>query len=160
MHNQENQLPQWQPYADEVVTRLREHHARQAKAQGKPNDASLADASDDASPAQLNQETGPAHALLDDLLMTDDYPHLPSDAAEALREAGVDPQATLISGDDRPAIRLPSHRLSLAIRLAATIGDETAMRHYTVPGGLTLITGFFATRAINKSGLGARSGIP
>lgn len=36
---------------------------------------------------------------------------------------------------------LPAQALSLAIRLAATIGDEQTLQHCTAPGSVTLITG-------------------
>ncbi|SFY44316.1 Peptidase family M41 [Paracoccus pantotrophus] len=148
MQQNDTPKPAWHAFAETVIERLKAHHAARgrpdARTQAKDDDDDDDVPDDDDRASETSSEPrsrAQRRRLLDELMATPDYPQLPSDAADALREAGADPDATLISGENRPAQPLPAPALSLAIRLAATIGDEAALQHCTAPGSVTLITG-------------------
>ncbi len=157
MPKQVNPDPSWRPYADIVVARLATEHAAQQPARNNARD--LAGAHDDHDPVDelppfLQTET--QRELANNLSDKSSDPAgtlylLSDDAANALSDIGAD--AAVVAGDMRPATRLPAHRLSMAIRLAATIGSESNMQRYTEPGAITLITGIAPSQLELVTGL-------
>lgn len=137
MPDQANLIPSWRSYADLVVARLTAEYATQQATRDKAR--GLAGTRDDPEPVnelppflQTEAQKKLASNLSDKSPDLEDKPDLPpDDAADAQSDAD----------DMRPVTRLPAHRLSMAIRLAATIGSETDMRRHTEPGAITLITG-------------------
>lgn len=130
--------PIWRPFADQVIQRLR---TGQPDADSDPwlDGYEMGDSKGGATPpGTADQHRRP---ILDEMLRARDFPHLPPDFADDLRETDADPQATLITGVSRPATRLASHDLSIAIRLAAMIGSAEALQSVLAPDAITFITG-------------------
>lgn len=121
MNAQDNLTPAWRAYADQVIHRLLTHRHDRALAAnpfaaGSGNDADPADPGHAARSAAASAEppgTAPAAA--------------PGIAAPAQ--------------NPRPPEALPPRDLSLAIRLAATLGGEAAMQAAGAPGAITVIHG-------------------
>lgn len=140
MPNQVNLTPSWRSYADLVIARQAAehhvHHAARDNARGLTATHNEPDPVDDL-PELLETEAQSdlVNDLLDKSQESDSKRHLPSDTADTPSETDED------ADDSRDVTRLPTHRLSMAIRLAATIGSEANMQRYTDPGAISLITG-------------------
>ncbi|RJL15837.1 AAA family ATPase [Paracoccus siganidrum] len=144
MPHQANLIPSWRAYADAVVARLTAEYATQQAARDKARGIAAAPADPDPVdelPAlrqtEVQGELGDSQPSMSS--EAEGKPHLPSDTGNA--PCDTDADEALVADDNRPATRLPAHRLSMAIRLAATIGSEADMRRYTAPEAITLITG-------------------
>ena len=140
MTNHANPIPSWRSYADLVIARqAAEHHAHYAardKAQGLTATRDDHDPVDDLPPLLESEvQSDLVSDLLDKAQEAESKRHLPSDTTNTPSETDED------ADDSRDVTRLPTHRLSMAIRLAATIGSEANMQRYTESGAISLITG-------------------
>ena len=121
--------PSWRPFADLVVKRL----------MASEPDADANHWLDGFDP--VGADGTPMRPDFDDWMRAKDFPHLPHDLADELRTAGADAEATLITGESKPAAPLPAVELSLAIRLAALFGSAKALQPLLQNGAITFITG-------------------
>ncbi len=157
MPKQVNPDPSWRPYADTVVARLAAEHAAQEvagnKARGPAGAHDNPDPVDGLPPfLQTEAQKERARNLSDKLSDPDGKPDLPSDVgADAQSESDADTGVAAVGM--RSAPRLPAHRLSMAIRLAASIGSEAVMRRSAAPGAITLITGIAPSQLELVTGL-------
>lgn len=121
--------PSWLPFAEQVIQRL----------MASDRDQSGAHWLDHFDPVGADGKR--KRPTFDDWMRAKDFPHLPHDVADELREAGADAEATLITGESQPAVPLPPVELSLAIRLSALFGNAQALHPLLQNGAITFITG-------------------
>ncbi|MCZ0962463.1 AAA family ATPase [Paracoccus benzoatiresistens] len=150
MTTHDTPAPSWRTYADMIIGRLEASWPPRTNLTGRTGAGTPGDADDDPD-------------ARDDLLaLRARLPGpSPTPAAADARcdgdgDSDADPQNKADHADARPRHRLPSHWLSLAIRLAATPEIEEAMQNCSARRTITLITGFaageldLATRLIRK----------
>lgn len=121
--------PSWLPFAEQVIQRLI----------ASDRDQSGEHWLDHFNPIAADGTR--KRPTFDDWLRAKDFPHLPHDVADELRNAGADAEATLITGESKPADPLPPTELSLSIRLSMLFGTAQALHPLLQNGAITFITG-------------------
>lgn len=124
--------PAWSELARQAVQRMRQLEAPSAERTDQA----------DADGSVVAVAAPPAAAPRKPLDLLRDHPdimHMPTEDWHAILDAGGDPYATSETGAVRPAAPVPTSRLLLTIRLAATFGSmagrDDALRH----GAVTVI---------------------
>ncbi|PJF08404.1 AAA family ATPase [Pseudorhodobacter sp. MZDSW-24AT] len=125
--------PSWLPFAEQVIQRLI----------ASDRDQSGEHWLDHFNPIAADGTR--KRPTFDDWMRAKDFPHLPHDVADELRNAGADAEATLITGESKPADPLPPTELSLSIRLSMLFGTAQALHPLLQNGAVTFVTGFAAT---------------
>ncbi|GGH63830.1 AAA family ATPase [Frigidibacter albus] len=118
--------PEWDAYLGAITRRLRLAVAL------KMPDPEAASALAEAFPDVVR---GP----LDVLAAHPQLSHLPPDLAQDIRSRDGDPDATLITGEDRPAVPVPVAWLLMAARLAATFRSAERFAEMTRAGAVALL---------------------
>lgn len=121
--------PSWLPFAEQVIQRLI----------ASDRDQSGEHWLDHFNPIAADGTR--KRPTFDDWMRAKDFPHLPHDVADELRNAGADAEATLITGESKPADPLPPTELSLSIRLSMLFGTAQALHPLLQNGAITFITG-------------------